>query len=214
MRRHIFISTLLLTVSTVANADWSTSERSVMMLYPGVDEVWGSSLVVVENKGKQTEKVAVPILLPKELSDFNAQEGVSQNQLQAKSDGRIIAELEVAPGQQMIGVGFKVAANKGMANLTFNVHRDIPNLSVIIPKQPMKMESSDFEEPRAIAFGEQQQNLFTKLEVAAGESFSIRMTNIPRGRGQLWLLGSLLSLVLIISVSYLAWGSKPKLNMS
>lgn len=214
MRRHILISTFLLTVSTNAQAGWSTSERSVMMLYPGVDEVWGSSLVVVENKGTETEKVAVPILLPKELSDFNAQEGVTQNQLQAKSDGRIIAELEVPPGQQMIGVGFKVAANKGMANLTFNVHRDIPNLSVIVPQQPMTMESSYFEGPRAIAFGEQQQNLFTKLEVTAGESFSVRMTNIPRGRGQLWLLGGLLSIVLFISVSYLAWGSRPKLNMS
>lgn len=211
MKRHLLVVSCLIG-SLDAQAAWQTSDRHVMMLYPGVDEVLGTTLVVVENNGVEEELINLPILLPKEMIDFQAQEGVSQNQLKATDDGRIVAELNIPPGRRMIGVGFKVSADHGHVNLTFSPQTKIPNLSVIVPRDQMSLKSNDLSGPEVIEFGAQQQSMWSKLDVAAQQQIHIALTDVPKGRGRLWLLGSLMGLVILLSSIFLAWRHKPKLD--
>ncbi len=211
MRIALLFCAIMQPLSAFAQEGFATSERHVIMLYPGLDTIWGTYLAVVENAGQQPVKARVPILMPRETVDFQAQEGIDQSNLQLGDDGQVIAEFDLAPGRQMVGVGFKVDARSGGATLTLRPKVDLATLSVLIGRDGLSVQGASLTGPEEIAFGEQVQDMWTAKDIAAGSEYTLLVDGIPQGRGGFWMIGAVMASLLVVFAALLTWRSKPVL---
>jgi hypothetical protein len=170
--------------------------RHVIMLHPGFDTVWGTYMFGVRNDGTEPEKLRGFLTLPKETADFQAQEGLTQEELISGGADGLMFEKEFPAGLTLISIGFKVNANFGSTVLTFAPKVDLQDFSVVTKKDPLTIKSSSglLNEPGITPVSNEDFVAITaKGPIHTGESVVIEVGNVPEGRGRLWIAGGIIA---------------------
>jgi hypothetical protein len=213
----IFSLVLVAFSSQLSFAQVRIEARHVTMLHPGVDTAWGSYMFGVRNEGTAPAKFSGYLTLPKETIDFQPQEGLSPEEIHQDGEKGLMFEKEFPPGMTLIAVGFKVNGRFGAATLTYVPKGDLDQMSFVTKKGGLNIAtpSSLFG---AAHVATMQNEEFLAIDsngsLGPGSSFSIEVTNLPEGRGRLWMVGAILSLILVIGAIWFTWQTRelPKLQ--
>ncbi len=191
----------LIGMSSVSLAQTKTESRHVVMLHPGFDTVWGTYMFGVRNEGSAPEKFRSSLALPKETVDFQAQEGLAQEDLTSGGEDGLIFEKEFPPGLTLISIGFKVNSEFGEAQLTFHQKSDVGQFSVVTKQGSLLISSaSALMDPAmdAVVSEESFTSITSKGPITAGESVVINVSRVPEGRTRLWYSGAIIAALLVV----------------
>jgi hypothetical protein len=196
----ILLSGLFVLVAQQGFAQVRIEARHVVMLHPGFDTVWGTYMFGVRNDGAAPERLKGYLTLPKETVDFQAQEGLTQEELISGGADGLMFEKEFPPGLTLISIGFKANANFGQAALTFAAKTEMEQFSIVTKKDSLTVHSDSAllsESADTVVADEQFTSMTSKGPIPSGESIVINVGNVPEGRGRLWLAGAIIAAVLL-----------------
>jgi hypothetical protein len=219
-----FIKTLLVVstlsfcfISQMAIANESQSEiilgpKRLVILRPGVEVVWGSYVFAIENHSNTAAEKAIPFRLPLETVDWAPQEGALPKDLTLGQDGELILKQIFQPGMQMVSIGFKIPAPGGNAALTLKPVIEVNDLTFLHPQSAsFKISGSNLENKGLDGNPKDPYQAFVlKGGLKVGESFKIELSGVPAGRTQPYYIGSIIMVLLVVSVVILAIKTRPK----
>ena len=205
----LFILAFLWTQNAIGGV--SVAGRHVVVLYKSIDSVMGTYLFLVNNDAEKPLKAKLPIMLPKETLDFEALNGVGRDELKLGKEGGLILEKEFRQGDSLMSIGFRVPASIGEGELTFEAVADVEVFSVFVRPDTIEVsfEQEGYEKKENVPFGANTFTTFTKKSLPKGESTKVFVSNIPKGRGQYWLLGFIAGGLMFVIGGYLAYRTRP-----
>lgn len=206
-------------------------ERHLMMLRPGLEMVWGTSVFAVVNEQPTPMRGRFAVMIPKETSDFAPQEGVDASELKQDEHGGLFVEKDFAPGTTVVGIGFMVPAAGGRATLTVvgpASDATTPgaqagrNIGLLVTRGAMQLalNTSATTAANKVALipagansilpgmgdGESGYHQYVSTQpLIAGEALAIQLRGIPIGRAPYWTLGVLIGLIVFLGGGTLAW---------
>ncbi len=203
--KNIFL-TIALGLSSLANAQMAVEAptptesvmvpRQLLVLKPGLDEVYGTWVAAVNNKTKTQQHVRVSALIPRETIDVHPLEGVSNGEWKLDEAGLWI-EKEFGEGVNVISFSFRTAARYGVNTLNFRVGSPISELMVMTPTGMMTIAGRDL----VVAGSDHQDSQgYTVMKVQrpimAGDAVAFDIEGVPEGRGRLWIVGAAFGLLM------------------
>jgi hypothetical protein len=208
---RIGLGLIALLFSGSALADVRVAGRHVYILQPGENEIWGSYVFLVESS--QEEEQSLPLLLPKEKTQFGPQEGMTNEELQFDETHGVVLRKKFAPGSNLFAVGFNVPGSGGKATLTIEPSGEMSDISLMVPIDSLKVEGPNLTfQPRVNFIGREFDTYVYK--VGSGESAATALTftvsGIPEGRSDYYLAAAILTLALLILAGMLAWRTMPR----
>lgn len=209
------LSHLFFPHSALAEGKIFMGDRHLMMLRPGIDAVWGTSVFAVVNEGTEPVSERYNVLLPKETIDFSPQEGVTPEELKQNTDGTLYVEKLFPPGTNVISIGFMVAGNSGNAALTFvGPPGDSRAVALLSSKGILTLGSPNLNPAKpdeALPTSGYDQYVM-KEPLAPGVEMKVSIAGIPEGRKNFWILGGCVGALLFSLGGGLAWRRRPKLG--
>lgn len=174
-----------------AFAQVSILPRQAAILDPGIDGIWGTYIIAVENAGPTPAEFEFPVTLPKETADFKAQAGVTDANLFPMPGGGLQIKAMFAPGQTLIAIGFEVHARGGRGTVTFVPKGIVQDLSVMTPLGSLTINSADLQRaPSPAKFGDRLLDaLISQGPLTADRPYVVEVLGIPESRRRLWWLG-------------------------
>ena len=202
------VSLTVFIASVAALAQEGVAPRQLLVLKPGSDKLWGTWVGAYINKGQVPVHVAVPVLLPREASDFQGGEGVEGKDLKI-SDVGLTVEKDVPPGVNVLSVVFAVPARYGIGQITLKPRMDLQDLSVMVPRGILDVSVPEFRMVEGdVQDGERYNILSSSAPIASGHEFVISAKGVPEGRLRLWILGAGISVILLLAAVLLVWRSR------
>lgn len=202
---------LLLALTGYAGAAVQVSNKHIMVLYPGVDSVFGSYIFMVQNDGKEPERLSFPVMLPTETIDFQAQEGLGPNELNLGSGGGLTIDKTFPPGDTLITIGFKVPTELGTGSLTLKASDAFESVGMFVFEGKFQVTGPNLDIRRNVDFSGRTYDTYTLSKGEAGQTYQMALQGIPEGRGRLWIVGWIFAGCLVLIAMALAWFSRPKL---
>lgn len=183
--------------------------RELIVLKPSVDGIWGTWITAVIHKGTAPEEVTINVNIPRESINFQAGEGIEKKDLKLESDGIKVQKI-FAPGVNVVSVLFEVPAHYGTSRLTLVPKRELPEISVMTPKGMLSIKADGLvAQPDDRQDGERYDVFGASTSLSENKEFVIDVSGVPEGRSRLWILGSVIALLLVLSAGWYAWRTRP-----
>ena len=103
--------------------------KQLIILKPGTDRVLGTWVAAVNNHGTSPESFSVPVLMPRDVKDFQAIEGVTSEEIQLGQAG-LVVQKSFPPGVSVLSIGFMMPASSGQTNLHLKTVAEVGELTV------------------------------------------------------------------------------------
>ncbi len=187
--------------------------KHLYIAYPGVDKIWGSYLFVVNNDGAAPEAFSFPVMLPKNVTDFQAQDALSPNELKLGPDGGLIVEKTFQPGETMLQISFILPAEQGTATARFVPPHSYESFSVFVWQDALDVKGPPgLETQKGVNLSGRLFDTFALGAGEAGKPLEFTFERVPEGRQRLWIIGSIFGAILLIAGLSIAFYTRPKLN--
>lgn len=184
--------------------------RELVILKAGADQLWGTWVVAVMNRGTSAKEFSFQANLPREVVDFQPGEGLTAKDLNLKDEG-LFVEKAFAPGVNVVSLTFSVPAQGGKASLTLVPVRSLPELILMSPSGLLEVHSEQMKFMETNNQDGQRYDVHTlKQPVEAGTSVVFQLKGIPEGRSRLWWTGGIFGLILLAMTGFLAWKTRPQ----
>jgi hypothetical protein len=193
-------------------AEVNLSGRHIIILKSGIDSVWGHYLFGVRNDGGEPESFETKVMLPTEVVDFQPQEGISPEEIKLAEGGGLLISKEFPPGLTLVAIAFKVDGSFGKASMTFLAASDIDEFTVMTQDKNLEMSSiflSPGETPMSEGHGSSYRVLTNSETVKEGQRIVVDLGNLPQGRAQLWIIGGVFAILLLLIAIWLTARTKP-----
>lgn len=192
--------------------EWQT-KRHVVILQGGTDMVWANYLFSVQNPSEEAVELSVPLMLPKEKTDFRAQEGIKQEDIVLGDEDQNLLIKKVFPaGMTLIGLGFSAPATFGSADLSFTAPFDIEELIIMSRQNTLNLQAAGMTYTKNQNFAGRPFDMLKKLNIKKGETISVVAAGISEGRGRYWFIGGVVALLLALAGGFLTWRTMPTLD--
>ena len=179
----------------------SLGKRHIVILSSDNQFIWGSYYFAVINKNSSDTHYQASLLLPKEVSDFEAQSGAENHEITLDSSGKPSISKKFPPGLSLITIGFKVPHNPWNRNiLTFNHNENVEELSITTAKKSLLTVSSahkDFVDGLPHMLSPNDYNGILGF-LRKHDSFLVTIDGIPLSRNLPNLIGGCLFVLLIM----------------
>ncbi len=195
------LSILLLLQGAGLHGEVKPTDTHLYFLFGGQMKLMGRYMMGVSNSSSVAEPAQVPLLLPKNMDDFQPLEGIKKENIILKDSG-IFWSKSFAPKLSIAGIVFQMdtysedvalefqadnAAVKSLKEVAFLMEMDSP-LSVV--------GVTPDEKPQV--FGRRQYRRYTVSGDALRAQKNIVITGVPLGRLHLWQVGGVFVLLLIL----------------
>ncbi len=177
----------------------------IIILQTDAELLWGAYYFAVNNATGEERELSSHIRLPREIIDFQAAEGLTNEDLVISKDGVLNVHKVYPPGLSLQGIQFKVRVNKDSDNvLTLIPVEDIGQLYIATPQSDLlHLKAEGFVEgiPSML-----QGASYTGIHAGnkkAGESIVVSISGFPGGRRPFLILGACVGLLLLFSVAFL-----------
>jgi len=197
-------------VSYIANSEVLVRDRHIMIIYPGVDAIWGNYLFMMSNEGDEPIRYQMDLMLPKETVDWQAQDSLSANDILLAEGGGLRLNKMIPPGNHLMSIGFKIPATGGTANLTIAAAFEIGQLGLFIGDQDMIVQAEGFAVKKNVPFSGRMYDTYTADNVPAGTTVQALIRGVPEGRGRFWAVGGVVGAVLLGLGGFAAYRTMPK----
>jgi len=210
-----FLLILLASVSSasfaqVAEVQATVGDKHLVILRPGVETLWGNYIFAVKNDSEGDAPITTRVMLPKEMVDFQPQDGVVAGDLQLGDSGLTLSKY-FPPGLHIVSIGFKVDVLMGSADLTFTPAADILDFTLLTPVDDALLVSGPL-----VASEETPDPSYRAMRssgtLPGGVSFSVNVSGVPEGRVKLWIIGSIVGVLMLLGSLALAAKTRPKLQ--
>lgn len=212
----ILAVSLLLSILVAANplkAELTVRERHIILLYPGLDSLWGNYIFMLSNTGDEAVQHRMPLLMPQETVDWQAGQGIAPAEIKLQDGGGLVLDKAVPPGNHLMSLGFKLAASGGSTSFTLKPGIDMDMLGVFLPQDSeLVMTGGDYRKEENFPFSGKVYDAYTILGAEAGREISSSVAGIPEGRGEYWILGWILTAVLLLVAGVASYLTRPKLD--
>lgn len=222
LKKFCFCFCLILmtfTQASFATALSDTSEvrignRHMVLIQADLENIWGSYYFAVVNNSNEQKRVKVEIGIPKEVSDFRAQEGLNDSDLQLDENGVVYLEKEFPKGMHLMAVGFQIKLySMQQPRMTFKALYDMPEFSVAIMRGSQLKLSSDDKMKEGVPLmlaGSEFSGLISQQTISKGESITVFVEGIPTGREWYWILGGGVGILIALLAALLTIITKTK----
>lgn len=187
--------------------------KQILILQTGTDELWGEYMFGLENQTGEPQEVNFKLALPMETTEWTAGQGLPKEVYRLGDDGGVNLVTTLEPGSQFSSLRIRIPAKEGVATLTIPpMAEGVAELGVWLSEKS-KLLLSD---RRFLAAGEQmgQMGAFsvhTTDQIKAGQAFEFHVEGVSEGRGRLWTLGAIVSILVAVLGGFLALKTKPSL---
>lgn len=193
-----------------AAAEVVVRDRHIMILYPGVDAIWGNYLFMISNESEEAIRHEMDLILPKETIDWQAQDSLSASDIVLAEGGGLHLNKMIPPGNHLLSVGFKIPASGGVAPLTVEASFDIGQLGLFIGDQDLSLQADGFTVQKNVPFSGRSYDTYTMDDVANGTVMQAAIHGVPEGRGRFWAIGGVVAAVLFGLGGFAAYRTHPK----
>jgi hypothetical protein len=197
-------------IGPVVNAEIIVRDRHVLLVYPGVDALWGNYVFMVSNEGDEPQRFATNVLLPNETVDWQAQDNLEPDDIQLSEDGGLRLSKVFDPGNHLLSIGFKVPSSGGAAALSLEPPFAMGMMGIFVSDQSLEVKADQFTKREDVPFSGQTYNSFTVLDAQPGTVYRAEISGLPEGRGRYWIVGSILALILVVGAGLATWKTKPR----
>jgi hypothetical protein len=209
-----FLANAQVAVQTPAPDESAMTPRQLLVLKPGLDEVYGTWVAAVINKSKTLQHVRVSALIPRETIEVQPLEGVANGEWKLDEAGLWI-EKDFGEGVNVISFSFRTAARYGASALNFKVGSPIVELIVMTPTGMMTIAGRDL-----VVTGSDMQDsqgytvMKVKRQIVAGDSVAFDIDAVPEGRGRLWVVGAVFGILMFVGAAVMVWRTRRKSSAS
>ncbi len=193
----------------------SVGPKHLYIFYPSQDKLVGSYLFVVNNDGNQPENYTFPVMIPKEITDFQAQDALSPNELKLGPDGGLQIEKLFQPGETMLQITFVLPASEGVALAKFTPPFSYESFSVFVWQDALDVRGpAGMDIQKGVNLSGR---MFDTYSIGAGEvgkPVEITFERVPEGRKRLWVIGGIFGTILLLAGFSIAFYTRPKLNLN
>ncbi len=201
--------------ATQLQAAVAVGPKHLYILYPSQDKLIGSYLFVVNNEGTEPESYTFPVMLPKEITDFQAQDTLNPNELKLGTDGGLQIEKVFQPGETMIQVSFILPAADGEAIAKFTAPFNYESFSVFVWQDALDVKGpSAMDIQRGVNLSGRMFDTYSVGAGEAGKTVEFTFERVPEGRKRLWIIGGIFGTILLLAGLSIAFYTRPKLNLS
>jgi hypothetical protein len=199
---------------SVTFAKVDASRRHVVIVQGAVDAVWANYIFAVQNDANEVREAEIPVMMPTEVADFKAQEGVSEQDIVLGSGDaqKVVVKKIWQPGSQLVGFAYNAEAAYGEAELTFQVPMHLEEFIVMAPAGRYELVANGMQFTASEPFAGSLFDTIRAKDVPAGHVYKVKIRGIPEGRGRFWLAGGVLGILLLGLGLSLAWRTRPKLS--
>ncbi len=188
------------------------SERHIIIVEADQDRISASYYLGVMNHGEKPMKFSTPILFPKQMTHFEPQGSLTNDDIHLKSNGQIFLEKEFPKGLTLANLGFQVELKTLPEKiLSFTAPYDLKELSIVTSKSsPLQFTGEGFEPgvPHMLANSEYKGIMVHNKK--KDQAFRITIQGFPEHGKNTWLLGSLFLSLLLSLGSFLTLRTSPK----
>lgn len=188
--------------------------RQLLVLKPGLDEVYGTWVAAVNNKSKTPQHVRVSALIPRETVEVQPLEGVANGEWKLDEAG-LWVEKDFGEGVNVISFSFRTAARYGASTLNFKVGSPIAELLLMTPSGMMTIAGRDLVVTGSDMQGSQSYTVMTvQREIMAGDAVAFEIDGVPEGRGRLWIVGAAFGILMFVAAAVMVRRTRMKLSAS
>ncbi len=185
-------------------------KRQMVMMQGGVDQVVGNIIFGIDNNNAVPARLQLPLPMPKNVHDFEPQEGLTKQDIKLGSDGFIYTEKLFEPGSHMIVIAFMAKGQNGAVNLDFEMKTDLDDFAVIVPQNSIRtkivaansQEISPSGDLSPMDFGGK---IFERQEfknIKAETKLTVKIDRLSEGRKLYWIVA--ISSVVLLSLASIA----------
>jgi hypothetical protein len=197
-----FLPSICLSQNTV-------SKKHLIILESGVDKIWGTYLCAIDNPSGSPQKAKFSILLPLEAKEWQAQEGVANENIKLNPDGGLMVEQEFKPGNTLIGIAFWSEASNGFADYKFRISSEIAEFVIMTPLGGLGLNSTQMEAQKNLEFSNQQFNSLVAKSLQPGQELNVQISEVQMGRKLLWWVGGGFIAILLLLSFFLTLKTRP-----
>jgi hypothetical protein len=176
--------------------------------------ILGSYYFGVFNNTDRPQEVATRVILPNEAIHFEADQGISNEDIYLGDDGVLKLKKIFPPGMTLVGVGFKVPVNLFYnEKISFKIYDSIAEFTVATAlSNEIKLVSKQLSPglSQMLATGDYQGVIGYNLK--KGASIDIEISGIPKNKYLSWLLVLIAGVMSILIGGGLAVRSQRQLN--
>jgi hypothetical protein len=209
-----FVANAQVAAETPAVNESIMAPRQLLVLKPGLDEVYGTWVAAVNNKSKTPQHVRVSALIPRETIDVHPLEGVANGEWKLDQTGLWI-EKEFGEGVNVISFSFRTAARYGANTLNFKVGSPIDELILMTPSGMMTIAGRDLVVTGSDMQGSQGYTVMTvQRKIVAGDAVAFDIDGVPEGRGRLWIVGAAFGILMVVGAAVMVRRTRIKSSAS
>ena len=191
-------------LASLPSAAVDLGDKNILLLRAALNSVWGEYIFSAHNPTANAQAATLTLLLPREKTDFRANEGAMDSELQLNSDGEVVLSKEFPAGTTVFSILFKSSADKGKAILSFTAPHQITDL-VLMYEHSLQVEpqAGNWEHKHIAALPHKDYRTLQNSEpIRAGQKFSLLVSDVPTDRQQLHLyaLGFAVILILLAAI--------------
>jgi len=203
--------------SGLAQAGASLIDRQAIVLRGGLGEIIGVYYFAVnvdQSKDAKPERLRVKLLLPKEVADFAAAEGIKPEDVRLGEDGGIYVEKDFNPGFNSVGVFFSVKGKGRNGLMTFTPATGLSQLRIFSETENLQFTSEQFDQVPSsdLEGGRLVSGIVNKQPLESGKAFVVGFDGLAEGRQWFWLLGSITGALLIGLVVFMFMRTREKVD--
>jgi hypothetical protein len=186
------------------------TQSHIVMLQTDAETLWGNYYFAVQNTDEKEQEFSVSLRLPRESVDFQAGEGLSNEQITISDEGLLNIHKSYKPGMSLQGVQFKVPVKKDTKNvLSFEPVQDVAVLYFATQQSDLLHFSSERFEPGIPPMLEGGKFSGIRGEnIVKGQLIKLSITGFPGDRFVFFILGLAVAALLFLLASLLVWRTR------
>jgi len=197
--------------AVLCGADIET-KRHIVIFQPSVDVVNATYLFGVENKSSKEVEYKLPIMMPKEKTNFRPQEGVKPEELVlgGDDDSDVWIEKKFKPSMNIIGFAYQVPARFGEATLTFTIPEAMSELQFMVPDDLLVLKSAQMERADNQGFAGKIFDGLRAVDLKKGSIIQLQVSGVEEGRGRYLVAGIIFISILFGLGMFLTYKTNPR----
>lgn len=197
---------LLLLFPSTLLASISTTPSHIVLVQTDATNIWGVYYFAVHNKFTVEKEFITQIRLPRESIDFQAGEGLTNDNISILEDGVLKIHKTYKVGLSLQAVQFKVPVKKDSENvLSIEPVQDIAQLYIATPQSELlSFSASGFEKgiPPMLE-GSNYTGIFSH-KISAGQRVKVTLSGFPGGRFPFFVMALCMGLLLFAAAALLS----------
>jgi hypothetical protein len=191
-----------------ASAQVTVAPKQLWVIKAGTDQLHGTWVAAVMNKGSKPEAFRLPVLFPKESRDFQPLEGAEAADLKLAEDG-LWVEKVYTPGVTVVSFAFVVPVTHGTQALSAVPRADVGEMAIMTPKGMLEIHGRDFALSASETADMERYDIMSSTRmIMKGDQLAVDIDGVPEGRRRLWLTGGVLAVILLGLSGLLVWRTR------